>query len=112
MLPISSILKKKIPGRRKTIILSIIIVISIFGIVIVFNNFVTSNQQVIKEIHDYSFVNQWGKLGTADGEFDGPTAISVDSSGNVYVADLNNNRIQKFDSNGTFITKWGTEWYS
>ena len=27
----------------------------------------------------------------------------------VYVADSSNNRIQKFDSNGNFITKWGTE---
>jgi tripartite motif-containing protein 71 len=25
----------------------------------------------------------------------------------VYVADNSNNRIQKFNSNGTFITKWG-----
>jgi DNA-binding beta-propeller fold protein YncE len=25
-----------------------------------------------------------------------------------YVADWDNNRIQKFDSNGNFITKWGT----
>ena len=35
---------------------------------------------------------------------------SVDSStGEVYVADTWNNRIQKFDSNGEFITKWGSE---
>ena len=34
--------------------------------------------------------------------------VAVDSSGNVYVADTNNNRIQKFDSSGTFITKWGS----
>ena len=34
--------------------------------------------------------------------------IAVDSSGNVYVADSDNNRIQKFDSNGNFITKWGS----
>jgi DNA-binding beta-propeller fold protein YncE len=27
----------------------------------------------------------------------------------VYVADTSNHRIQKFDSNGTFITKWGFE---
>ena len=26
----------------------------------------------------------------------------------MYVADSGNNRIQKFDSNGTFITKWGS----
>ena len=27
----------------------------------------------------------------------------------VYVADSDNNRIQKFDSDGKFITKWGPE---
>jgi DNA-binding beta-propeller fold protein YncE len=27
--------------------------------------------------------------------------------GNILVVDGGNNRIQKFDSNGTFITKWG-----
>ncbi len=35
--------------------------------------------------------------------------MTVDSSGNVYVADYGNNRIQKFDSNGNFITKWGSQ---
>ena len=41
---------------------------------------------------------------------DGNFSISgVDpSSGNVYVSDRSNNRIQKFDSSGTFITKWGS----
>ena len=34
--------------------------------------------------------------------------VAVDSSGNVYVADVDNNRIQKFNSNGIFITKWGS----
>src|SRR6185437_2417178 len=29
-----------------------------------------------------------------------------DSSGDIYVSDNGNNRIQKFDSNGKFITKW------
>lgn len=36
-----------------------------------------------------------------------PCGIAVDSAGNVYVADTNNARIQKFDSSGKFITKWG-----
>jgi len=27
----------------------------------------------------------------------------------VYVADASNHRIQKFDSNGAFITKWGSK---
>jgi DNA-binding beta-propeller fold protein YncE len=32
--------------------------------------------------------------------------IAVDHNGFVYVLDQNNNRIQKFDSNGTFVNKW------
>ena len=35
-------------------------------------------------------------------------AVAVESSGHVYVADELNHRIQKFDSDGTFITKWGS----
>ncbi len=37
-----------------------------------------------------------------------PSDIAFDSSGNIYVVDTNNHRIQKFDSSGTFITKWGS----
>ncbi|GAG84246.1 unnamed protein product, partial [marine sediment metagenome] len=31
-----------------------------------------------------------------------------DNAGNVYVSEWNDHRIQKFDSDGTFITKWGS----
>ena len=41
------------------------------------------------------------------GEFSSPFGIATDSSGNVYVADTDNNRIQKFTSNGTYILEWG-----
>jgi len=37
-----------------------------------------------------------------------PYGISTDSSGNVYVADTYNRRIQKFVSTGQFISKWGS----
>ncbi len=40
--------------------------------------------------------------------FNTPAGVAVDSSGNVYVADKGNHRIQKFDNNGNFITKWGS----
>jgi streptogramin lyase len=50
---------------------------------------------------------QAGTSGTADGQFDEPSGLTVDSSGNVYVADSGNDRIQKFDASGAFLTKWG-----
>ncbi|MGE5264081.1 MAG: hypothetical protein ACM3S0_11935, partial [Acidobacteriota bacterium] len=40
--------------------------------------------------------------------FNQPWGIAVDKAGNVYVADTWNHRIQKFDSNGKFLTMWGT----
>jgi hypothetical protein len=60
------------------------------------------------------FVTKWGSSGTGDGQFgDGPYlssyGIEVDSSGNVYVADTGNNRIQKFTSTGTFLGWWGLD---
>jgi tripartite motif-containing protein 71 len=38
-----------------------------------------------------------------------PHSMAFDSAGNIYVSDMNNHRIQKFTSDGEFITKWGTE---
>jgi tripartite motif-containing protein 71 len=38
-----------------------------------------------------------------------PHGIAVDASGNIYVADTLNHRIQKFDSSGNLVTKWGSE---
>ena len=37
-----------------------------------------------------------GTSGVGDGQFDQPTGIATDSSGNVYVVDRYNNRIQVF----------------
>jgi len=38
-----------------------------------------------------------------------PKGVAVDVSGYVYVADDANHRIQKFDSNGNFISEWGNK---
>jgi DNA-binding beta-propeller fold protein YncE len=68
------------------------------------------------------FVTKWGTKGSGDGQFDLPTSIALDSSGNLFVSDFRNDRIQKFKfaspcPTGTtqivvgvcFVTKWGTE---
>jgi len=56
----------------------------------------------------YVYVTKWGSTGTGNGQFDQPVGVAADSTGNVYVADTKNDRIQKFNSTGTFLTKWGT----
>jgi DNA-binding beta-propeller fold protein YncE len=43
-----------------------------------------------------TFITKWGSPGTENGQFARPEGINVDPSGNVYVADTNNNRVQKF----------------
>jgi DNA-binding beta-propeller fold protein YncE len=48
-----------------------------------------------------------GGKGTDNGQFDSPTGIAVDGSGNVLVADTGNGRIEKFSPNGTFVTSMG-----
>jgi Tol biopolymer transport system component len=59
-------------------------------------------------ISGYEFIAKWGSYGSGNGQFYGPFGIAVDSSRYVYVADSNNNRIQKFTSSGGFVTKWGS----
>jgi DNA-binding beta-propeller fold protein YncE len=63
--------------------------------------------RVVKLNPDGKVLTVWGTKGTGDGQFDDPAAVAVDPTGNkVYVADPRNKRIQVFDSEGKFVTKW------
>ena len=42
--------------------------------------------------------------GSEQGQFRDPIGIATDSDDNIYVADTNNHRMQKFDSNGEFVS--------
>ena len=52
-------------------------------------------------------VKEWGGKGSGDGQFNGPRSIAVDNRGFVYVTDGENDRVEKFKSDGTFQGKWG-----
>jgi hypothetical protein len=40
------------------------------------------------------------------GEFDVPHGLAMDSRGRLFVADLQNFRVQMFDQEGTFLNQW------
>ncbi|MGA3192837.1 MAG: carboxypeptidase regulatory-like domain-containing protein [Candidatus Bathyarchaeia archaeon] len=53
----------------------------------------------------------WGTFGSGPGELEGPLGIAVDTNGFIYVLDSQygtNNRVEKFDYSGTFITQFGS----
>ena len=62
---------------------------------------------------DGNFINMWGEFGDATfvdlpgGVFNEPWGVAVAPDGSVYVSDTWSHRIQKFDADGNFITKWG-----
>lgn len=50
----------------------------------------------------------WGGVGFGDGEFNSPYGIAVDpASGDLYIGDRTNQRIQRITRTGTFVMKWG-----
>ncbi len=50
----------------------------------------------------------FGTAGSGDGQLHDAFGVTVDTDDNIYVADCGNNRVQKFDSQGVFISKVGT----
>src|SRR5438309_1523334 len=56
----------------------------------------------------YTFSSSFGMLGHDNGQFSYPTAIAINSTDFVYVADTYNARIQIFDSSGNWKKSFGT----
>lgn len=56
----------------------------------------------------YLFKQKWGSYGSLDSQFSSPADIAVNpTTGEVYVADIYNHRIQVFNAAGVFQRKWG-----
>jgi hypothetical protein len=74
-------------------------------------NETTGGNVCTAESHD---ICQTGTSGSSPGEFDTPTFIAVDdssgeSTGDIYVGDIGDDKVSKFEPGGSLISTWGTE---
>jgi len=79
-----------------------------------------SNNRIQKFTPEGQFITKWGQQGTGDGQFifdpghsnrlSQQGIIAIDADNNVYVADVHDSRIQKFNSEGQFILSWNGQW--
>jgi DNA-binding beta-propeller fold protein YncE len=53
-----------------------------------------------------NFIKMWGSRGTGPGQFSVPHSIVIDENDRLYVADRENQRIQIFDTEGTYVDEW------
>jgi hypothetical protein len=68
-----------------------------------------TNERIMKFDKTGKFVKQWGKPGNGPcgaGEFSSLHALAIDSSGRLFIADRDNNRIQIYAQDGKYLTCW------
>jgi len=56
----------------------------------------SNNHRVQKFTANGTYLTQWGRLGSREGQFYWPSSIMLDGNGNAYVVDAGNDRLQVF----------------
>ena len=64
------------------------------------------NSRIAKFGADGRFLFDWGRKGTANGEFHTPHVITAGPDGLLYMTDRENDRIQVFQSDGKHVATW------
>src|SRR5215208_1621380 len=54
-------------------------------------------------------VSKWGSQGSGQGQFQVPRGIDVAPGGDVYVADMQNNRVQRFTAEGKYVASFAVK---
>jgi DNA-binding beta-propeller fold protein YncE len=65
-----------------------------------------STGRIVKFTKEGKFIKEWGRIGSAPGEFRTPHSMAFDSRGRLFVADRGNHRIQIFDQDGKYIDSY------
>jgi RHS repeat-associated protein len=55
------------------------------------------------------YSTSFGSEGSGEGQFSQPAGTAIDGSGNLWVSDYNNGRIEKFSPAGKFVASYGTK---
>ena len=86
-------------------IYSVVSLVLLFSVLLVGVSF-TQNSYAV----NHSFELEWGSSGhLKPGMFLNPQHLAVDSENNIYITDLGNSRVQKFDDQGNHIRSWGSQ---
>jgi DNA-binding beta-propeller fold protein YncE len=64
------------------------------------------NRMVHRFSADGLLIKSWGGFGSGPGKFMTPHGINILSDGRVLVGDRENNRVQVFDKEGTYLSEW------
>ncbi|MFC1553442.1 NHL repeat-containing protein [candidate division KSB1 bacterium] len=64
------------------------------------------NQCIKKFNPEHKFLMKFGREGEGPGEFNVPTSINLDESGNIYITDGPENRVQVLDPNGKYLRQF------
>ena len=57
----------------------------------------------------FGYLSQFGSFGSGNGQFNFPFGVAVDpSTTDVYVTDVGNSRVEKFDSSGHYLSQFGS----
>ncbi len=68
----------------------------------------SGNNRVQKFTKDGSHLASFGSAGSDEGQFSSPWGITIDSNGDLFVADWGNNRVQKLSAGGTHLLTFGS----
>ena len=69
-----------------------------------------TKNRLFANVTQYEFVKNWGGEGDEEGQFERPHDLDFGpTQDKLYVIDRDNQRVQVFDKNGTYLFEWGSE---